>query len=104
MVKYKCGHCGYEGPCYGVATSKGVSAPFCPKCEKNDKLTLLGDTDEVILEINRETAIACFGRFLGSSNTINELVKSLKENGRLECKYESGKKKWTMEVKEEDIQ
>lgn len=40
-MDYKCGHCGYEGPCYGQATSKGVSAPWCRKCERNDKLTKL---------------------------------------------------------------
>jgi len=39
--KYKCGHCGYVGPCYGTPTSDkiGVSAPWCPQCKKNDKLT-----------------------------------------------------------------
>jgi len=32
--KYRCGHCGYEGPCVG-----DVSAPFCYDCGMNDKLT-----------------------------------------------------------------
>lgn len=39
---YKCGHCGYEGPCYGIPHSQdggGVSAPFCKQCGINDKLT-----------------------------------------------------------------
>lgn len=36
---YKCGHCGFEGLCYGAPHSGGVSAPFCPKCGMNDKLT-----------------------------------------------------------------
>lgn len=36
--KYKCGHCQYEGECYGIPTGLGVSAPFCRKCERNDKL------------------------------------------------------------------
>lgn len=31
---YKCGHCGYDGPCYG----NGFSAPWCRRCERNDKL------------------------------------------------------------------
>lgn len=35
---YKCGHCGYVGHCYGIPTSVGVTAPYCPKCQKNDKL------------------------------------------------------------------
>ena len=36
---YKCGHCGYEGPCYGVPTGEGITAPFCKQCGRNDKLT-----------------------------------------------------------------
>lgn len=38
---YVCGHCGYEGPCYGKphGGDGGVSAPWCTKCERNDKLT-----------------------------------------------------------------
>lgn len=35
---YKCGHCEYEGPCYGAPTSEGVTAPWCKRCEKNDSL------------------------------------------------------------------
>lgn len=35
---YECGHCGFVGHCYGIPTSVGVSAPFCPKCQRNDKL------------------------------------------------------------------
>lgn len=31
---YHCGHCDYEGPCYG----NGVSAPWCTKCQRNSKL------------------------------------------------------------------
>ena len=46
MVIYKCGHCGFEGHCYGIPTGKGVTAPFCTKCGKNDKLTLIRDSDE----------------------------------------------------------
>lgn len=40
-MKYKCGHCGFEGHCYGQPTSEGVTAPWCAKCELNDKLTPL---------------------------------------------------------------
>lgn len=36
---YKCGHCGYVGHCYGAATGWGATSPYCPKCQKNDKLT-----------------------------------------------------------------
>lgn len=36
--RYRCDHCGYKGLCYGVPTGAGVSAPFCRKCGKNDKL------------------------------------------------------------------
>lgn len=32
--RYRCGHCGYEGPCYG----NGFSAPWCKQCQRNDKL------------------------------------------------------------------
>lgn len=39
--KYKCGHCGYEGPCYGAPTSKGVTAPWCKRCGMNNKLEKL---------------------------------------------------------------
>jgi len=37
---YKCGHCNFIGHCYGIPTSAkcGVSAPFCSRCGKNDKL------------------------------------------------------------------
>ena len=40
---YKCGHCGFIGYCYGVPTSKGVSAPFCYNCHMNDKLKKVED-------------------------------------------------------------
>ena len=37
---YKCGHCNFIGHSYGIPTSAkcGVSAPFCSRCGKNDKL------------------------------------------------------------------
>jgi hypothetical protein len=43
MSIYKCGYCGYEGPCYGTpfvggSSGGGVSAPWCPKCGINSKL------------------------------------------------------------------
>ena len=44
-MKYKCGNCGYEGHCYGIATSNGVSAPHCYSCGKNDKLTPIKGKD-----------------------------------------------------------
>jgi hypothetical protein len=46
---YKCGHCGFKGECYGIPTSEGMSAPYCFRCKKNDKLTLLepGEDDEI---------------------------------------------------------
>jgi len=31
---YKCGHCDYEGECYG----NGFSCPWCRLCGRNDKL------------------------------------------------------------------
>ena len=37
MIK-ECLNCGYVGHVHGVATSEGVSAPYCPKCERNHKL------------------------------------------------------------------
>ena len=39
---YVCGHCGYEGPCYGAphGGDGGVSAPWCTKCKRNDKLMI----------------------------------------------------------------
>jgi len=42
---YICGNCGHEGPAYGIPTGEGVSAPFCQKCQKNDKLHKVGDKD-----------------------------------------------------------
>lgn len=38
---YRCGHCNYEGHCYGIPTGEGVSAPFCTHCGRNDKLDKL---------------------------------------------------------------
>lgn len=38
MAKYKC-KCGFEGDCYGAPTSNGVSAPWCPKCQRNNGLS-----------------------------------------------------------------
>ena len=43
-IIYQCGHCGFIGHCYGIATGVGITAPYCPKCEKNNKLT------EVVVE------------------------------------------------------
>ena len=43
MSLYKCGHCGFEGYCYGTpfmggSSGGGVSAPWCPRCGMNNKL------------------------------------------------------------------
>jgi hypothetical protein len=35
VPRYRCGHCGYEGPCSG----NGYSAPWCKQCQRNDRLT-----------------------------------------------------------------
>ncbi len=37
---YVCGHCGYEGPCYGKphGGEGGISAPICKRCGMNNKL------------------------------------------------------------------
>lgn len=35
---YECGHCGHKGPGQQAATGEGLSAPWCSKCGKNDKL------------------------------------------------------------------
>ncbi|KKM04172.1 hypothetical protein LCGC14_1766880 [marine sediment metagenome] len=50
-MEYKCGYCGFVGHCYGVATSEGVSAPYCAECGRNDKLTR-GQTDPEKQEIS----------------------------------------------------
>lgn len=36
--RWRCGHCGYIGPCYGQPMSSGLSAPWCARCQLNDKL------------------------------------------------------------------
>lgn len=38
---YECGHCGFRGNCYGIPTDVGLSASYCPQCQKNDKLELV---------------------------------------------------------------
>lgn len=38
---YHCGHCDYKGYCYGIGHATGVSAPFCKRCQRNDKLRKL---------------------------------------------------------------
>lgn len=35
---YHCGHCSFEGACYGIPSSVGVSAPFCTRCGMNNRL------------------------------------------------------------------
>lgn len=44
---YHCGHCDYKGPCYGVPSSAGVSAPYCYRCEMNNKLVLVDKSTPV---------------------------------------------------------
>jgi len=44
-MNYKCGHCGYIGPCYGTPIISGykkpfVSAPWCKQCKINNKLKI----------------------------------------------------------------
>lgn len=42
MIEIKSGdYCKHIGYVYGIATSQGISAPFCQKCGKNDKLEKL---------------------------------------------------------------
>lgn len=112
MVKYRCGHCGFEGHCYGVATGHGVSAPFCPNCEKNDKLTLLEDNlsedsnikPEVNMSERRDLAIGILGKFIYNS-PMDKLRDMLKKNGKFNCLYKSPdiKKKWVLTVEEIDL-
>lgn len=47
---YRCGHCGYEGPCYGQPTSSGVSAPWCKQCGMNNKLSALASAQAASAE------------------------------------------------------
>jgi len=53
MNNYKCSHCNYEGPCYGIPTSQGVLAPFCKQCQMNDGLIKIGrcNMDEEIKNV-----------------------------------------------------
>lgn len=49
---YTCGHCGYSGPCYG----NGFSAPWCAKCQMNDKLVPNAPIERLASEkLNEET-------------------------------------------------
>lgn len=51
-MQYRC-KCGYEGYCYGTPTMNGVSAPWCPKCERNNCLMPLpNSTQGVKVEVN----------------------------------------------------
>ena len=36
----ECGHCGYMGIVSGRLDGTKFTAPWCPNCQKNDKLTL----------------------------------------------------------------
>lgn len=40
MIRH-CLNCNYKGYVYGVPTSNGVSAPFCPNCGMNNKLVVI---------------------------------------------------------------
>lgn len=42
---YHCGHCNYEGHCYGIGHATGVSAPFCKQCGRNDRLRKLSQVN-----------------------------------------------------------
>ena len=54
MADYLCGHCGYQGPCYGSPSGGriGVSAPWCPRCQRNDKLTTIEEVTERTTKFN----------------------------------------------------
>lgn len=52
-MNYKCGHCGYIGPCYGtpfVGKTTGISAPWCKRCGMNDMLKIYNHTLELTEE------------------------------------------------------
>lgn len=53
---YRCGHCGYEGPCYGQPTSSGVSAPWCKQCGMNNKLSALASAQAASAELEEQVA------------------------------------------------
>jgi hypothetical protein len=49
----RCGHCGFEGHCYGTPTSSiGVSAPWCPQCGLNNQLTPIKKATQHIVELD----------------------------------------------------
>ena len=41
--EFHCEDCGYEGHCYGIPSSEGVSAPHCYMCGRNGRLVLLDE-------------------------------------------------------------
>ena len=50
-----CGHCGHTGYNYGIGLARGVSAPWCWGCGKNDKLAKIKepvDRNFIILYFN----------------------------------------------------
>ena len=55
VPRYRCGHCGYEGPCSG----NGYSAPWCKQCQRNDRLTPVSGVRACVP--HRESCPTCGG-------------------------------------------
>ena len=79
----RCGHCQYEGTVYGTPTSEGVSAPWCPNCQKNDRLKMKEPTNE---QINK--ALAEFDeRFKAGWHEVSPFLDS-KHLWQCSCQYD----------------
>ena len=78
---FRCRHCGFEGHCYGTPTDRGVSAPWCSRCERNDGL-------EVVEEPGREEDKRLFRTLYG------------REPGDKDCTEETERKMFRDSVEE----
>ena len=104
-MRYRCGHCGFVGYCYGTPTDKGVSAPWCSKCERNDKLTPVEEGAPILPDGTDKLCQALYGRapepqdYLGggeakmlhdAANEIEQLRKwigDLQDGSYINCVY-----------------
>jgi len=59
MAIFKCGWCGFEGPCYGtlIIPPGKVTAPECRKCGRNDKLTPVSTVPTIALDSNTQEVL-----------------------------------------------
>ena len=87
---YRCNKCGYIGPAYGIPSSQGVSAPFCPVCQLNSGLADWSEPIAEAMEVVYDIAMLEGDDWRSNAGALVEAYKDAAVRRAVEAAKESG--------------